>query len=244
MIRKVKHTVKSALRLIGYDVYLHPLSPKVNDYFQLYKALDYFGIDTVFDIGANTGQFASELRSIGYKGRIISFEPLSNAYEKLKKATSRDPLWVVHSRGALGDFSGSVEINISKDSQSSSLLPMFNTLKDAAPGAVYIGKEKVHVETLDSIAPKYLVEGERFFLKIDAQGFEMNVLEGAKSTLHNCQGILCELSLVPLYENQILWLEVIDFFKKSGFTIWSVQKGFVDKKNGRALQLDAIFFRY
>ena len=85
---------------------------------------------------------------------------------------------------------------------------------------------------------------ENILLKIDTQGFEWQVLDGAEETLSKCQGVLCELSLVPLYEGQRLWLEVIERLNSMGFTLWGVQSGgFTDDQNGRTLQIDAIFFR-
>lgn len=74
--------------------------------------MEQFGIDLVFDIGANTGQFASELRLIGYKGRMVSFEPLSVAHRELMQKPNRDSQWQIHPRTAIGDFDGEIEINI------------------------------------------------------------------------------------------------------------------------------------
>ena len=81
------------------------------------------------------------------------------------------------------------------------------------------------------------------FLKIDTQGYEWQVLDGARESLSQCQGVLCELSLVPLYEGQCLWMEMIQRLESGGFTLWSIQKGFTDLRDGRTLQVDAIFLR-
>jgi hypothetical protein len=88
-----------------------------------------------------------------------------------------------------------------------------------------------------------LRDAERYFIKIDTQGFEWQVLEGASETLKNATGVLCELSLVPLYEGQRLWLEIVERLKLEGFTLWSLQQVFCDKRSGRSLQVDAIFFK-
>ena len=70
-------------------------------------------IELLFDVGANTGQYARSAREDGYKSKIISFEPLPDAYEKLLKNSKNDPLWIIHKRCALGSSIGEAEINIS-----------------------------------------------------------------------------------------------------------------------------------
>jgi FkbM family methyltransferase len=209
---------------------------------QLRQGFDRFGIDLVFDVGANTGQFAQQIRAAGFLGRIVSFEPLSDAHQKLRQTSSRDALWSVHERCALGDSDGSTVIHIAGNSVSSSLMTMSRTHAEAAPGSAYVGQETVPVWRLDSVARPYLASASRPFLKIDTQGFEWQVLAGARDTLPELEGVLCELSLVELYEGQHLWREMIDRFEGAGFTLWGLQPAFMDR-HGRNLQVDAIFFR-
>ena len=90
---------------------------------------------------------------------------------------------------------------------------------------------------------KYLTQSSHCFIKIDTKGYEWQVLDGAINTLKNSKGILCELSLVPLYKGQYLWKEMIERFEKEGFVLWSIQKAFFDKRNGRTLQMDAVFIK-
>ncbi|MFL0606679.1 FkbM family methyltransferase [Cylindrospermopsis raciborskii] len=241
MLKNLKKTTKSLVNAMGLDVYR--LTPSINAPLQTCKSLSKFKIDLVFDIGANTGQFASSLRSMGYRGHIISFEPLYDAHKELTSQAARDPKWRVHPRIAIGDSEGEIEINVAGNSVSSSVLPMLETHKKAALGSAYINKEKVRISRLDSIAPNYISGKENILLKIDTQGFEWQVLDGAEETLSKCQGVLCELSLVPLYEGQRLWLEVIERLNSMGFTLWTIQSGFIDSQNGRTLQVDAMFFR-
>ena len=209
---------------------------------QLLRGFDAFGIDLVFDVGANTGQFALEIRDSGFKGRIVSFEPLSRAHRELRVAAASDPLWSVHERCALGDKDGSVALNIAANSVSSSVLEMAAAHATAAPGSAYVGQEETALVKLDSVAPQYLGSSQRPFLKIDTQGFEWQVLNGAEQTLPSIQGVLCELSLVTLYEGQHLWRDLVDRLEGSGFALWGLQPSFMDQR-GRNLQSDAIFFR-
>jgi FkbM family methyltransferase len=210
---------------------------------QIISSLNRFNIDLVLDVGANKGQFATEIRSCGYVGHIVSFEPLSSVYSTLKRLCDADDKWQVHSRCALGDHIGEVEINIAGNSASSSLLPMLDSHLSAAPHTAYIGKETVPLLTLDSIAPNYIAKFQNPFLKIDTQGFEWTVLNGAENVLSSMRGVLLELSMVPLYEGQHLWQETIGRLEQEGFTLWALQPGFTDPRNGRTLQVDGIFFR-
>ena len=209
---------------------------------QLLRGFDRFGIDLVFDVGANTGQFAQQIRASGFKGHLVSFEPLSDAHRKLCASAAHDPLWSVHERCALGGEDGVTELNIAGNSVSSSILAMTGIHSAAAPGSGYVGKEMAPLVKLDSIAKRYLERGQRPFLKIDTQGFEWPVLAGAQTTLPLIRGVLCELSLVVLYEGQHLWREMIDRLEGMGFTLWGLQPSFMDQ-HGRNLQTDAIFFR-
>jgi FkbM family methyltransferase len=238
----LKELIKKLVRQAGFD--LHRRTPSTNPAYQLLKGLDRFGVDLVFDIGANAGQFATALRSVGYKrGSLVSFEPLLDAYQALTAAAARDPKWAVHQRGAIGNYDGEVEINVAGNSVSSSVLPMLDSHSSAAAGSAYISTERVPIYRLDSIAPGYVQNSSSYFLKIDTQGFEWQVLDGARNMLGQARGVLCELSLVPLYESQRLWMDLLQRLESEGFTLWSIQTGFTDPRDGRTLQIDAIFFR-
>ncbi|AEF99617.1 FkbM family methyltransferase [Methylomonas methanica] len=237
----LKKLIRGGLRKVGFD--LHRLLTVSNPAFQLLKGLERFQVDLVFDIGANTGQFASELRRIGYKGQLVSFEPLSVAHRVLKKTAERDPGWIVHEQCAIGDTDGEIEINVAGNSVSSSVLPMLDIHSFAAKGSAYVGSEMVAINRLDSVAPSYLQNSNRYFVKVDTQGYEWQVLDGGRETFAKAQGVLCELSLTPLYEGQRLWMDMLQRLNSEGFTLWSIQKGFTDPRDGRTLQVDAVFFR-
>ena len=237
----LKKIIRHYINKIGYD--LHQLNVNSNPSYQLKKALDRFKVDLVFDVGANTGQFGSSLRAMGFNGTIVSFEPLSAAHKRLTSFASTDPKWIVHPRGAIGNIDGEIEINIAGNSVSSSILPMLDSHSSAALESTYIGSEKAPIYRLDSAASSYIQKAGEYFIKIDTQGYESQVLDGAQEILLKARGVLCELSLIPLYEGQQLWLELIHSLELQGFTLWAIQKGFTDHRDGRTLQIDAIFFR-
>lgn len=238
---KLRSWIRKTVRATGYD--LHRLHPETSPGYQLALSLQHFGVDLVLDVGANTGQFGAGLRSFGYRGRIVSFEPLSAAHERLTARAAGDAAWQVHPRGAIGAEDGTIEINIAGNSFSSSVLPMLDAHADAAKGSAYVGSEQAPIARLDTIAPAYLAGSRSPFLKIDTQGFEAHVLNGAAAVLPRVRGVLCELSLVPLYEGQPLWHEMLTRFEAAGFTLWALQPGFTDPRHGRTLQTDAILFR-
>ena len=210
---------------------------------QLSTILKLSKIDVVFDIGANEGQFARGIREHGYSGKIISFDPLTSARKTLLSFASRDPSWQVHEQSAIGDQDGEIEIHISGNSVSSSVLPMLESHSSAAVGSAYVGSERVPIFKLDSIANRYLEKNSNLFLKIDTQGYEWQVLDGARETLKRTQGVLCELSLVPLYHEQRLWRDIVDRLDQQGFMLWALQKGFTNPKTGQSLQMDGIFMK-
>jgi len=199
-------------------------------------------IDLVFDVGANFGQYATSLRECGYRGRIVSFEPLTSAFSRLEANAKGDPLWEVVNIG-LGDRDERATINIAGNSQSSSLLEMLPAHLKSAPVSAYVGKEEITVSRLDSVFSKYHRRGDRTFLKLDAQGYERKILEGASRSLTDIQGIQLEMSIEPLYSDEMPYLEMLGYLAGIGITLASIEPGFGDPESGRMLQMDGIFFR-
>nr|WP_082691763.1 FkbM family methyltransferase [Mycobacterium sp. IS-1556] len=207
------------------------------------KQLESRHVNVVFDVGANAGQYAVGLRKAGYKGRIISFEPLSKPFKLLERRAAKDPLWDCR-QCAIGDFDGTTSINVAGNAGlSSSVLPMLKSHQDAFPPANYIGTQEVPIYRLDSLTPELLSPSDVTFLKIDVQGFERQALAGSKSTVgERCVGMQLELSFVPLYEGSMLIRESLDLAYSFGFTLTELLPCFIDVRNGRMLQADGIFF--
>lgn len=237
----IKQSVKKTLNAMGIEA--HRFNPAASKLARLMTALRTFNIDMVFDIGANEGQFAREIRTGGYSGQIVSVEPMASAHARLTQVSQGDAGWHVHPRCAVGDKTGVIELNIAGNSVSSSVLPMLASHSKAAPESVYQGKETVPLTTLDLIVPKYIGQTNAPLLKIDTQGYEWQVLDGAKEILPKFRGILMEVSLIPLYEGQRLWRESMERLEAEGFVLWALEPVFNDLSNGRTLQMDALFFR-
>lgn len=197
----------------------------------------------VLDIGANVGQFASSLRQLGYAGPIVSFEALPGIYEKLADNASSDPNWTIAPRAALGSRAGTIEINVAANTASSSLLAMRKVHVEAAPQSAYVGREKVRLARLDEASSGLLPPSGDLFMKIDTQGYEMEVLKGAGALLKRTVAMQIELSLVQLYEEAPTLPRMAGFVEDLGFEMFGVAPGFKDARSGRLLQVEGFFVR-
>jgi len=239
-------TLKSQLRQMiqrfGIDVVRHPLH---NPLARTAKLLDHFQVNCVVDVGANDGGFATAIRGLGYAGQIISFEPLKGPYEALQRRATGDADWETL-KCAIGDTAGEVTVNVSGNAGlSSSVLPMLDTHTNAAPNSRYVAAETVRKERLDEVLPLLGVSPDnRTFLKIDVQGYERAVLDGASQLFANgaIAGLQLELSLVPLYRGAMTYREGLDRAEALGMTLMGLDPVFVDPNSGQLLQVDAVFF--
>jgi FkbM family methyltransferase len=228
-------------RRLGYD--LTPRRKAKPLEAQLAAVLERFAIACVLDVGANAGQYGSMLRAWGYRGRIVSFEPVAAAHARLELRAAADPDWQVAPRMALGAKDGEATIEVSADSDMSSLLPQTELLRRLSPSSRVVGRERVPIRRLDGLAKEYVNHGERTFLKVDTQGFEAEVLAGARELLLRLQGIQLELSLVRCYEGERDFRELIDDLASAGFSAWLFLPGYFEHKLARQLQLDGVFMR-
>jgi len=234
--RIVRRFLRRAGRdLVAYDYRAHPVARRMH-------LLETNEISLVLDVGANTGQYGRELRELGYRGRIVSFEPLRSAYLELERSAVGDPLWTTFNCG-IGSTTGSAEINVASNVHSSSLLAMLPRHLSSAPESGYRAREEIIVRTLDSVLPEIHAEAENIFLKSDTQGYEAEVLKGAQETLLRVRGVQLELSLVPLYDGETLLADMIYRMSASGFQLMSLEPGFADPRTGQLLQVDGIFYR-
>lgn len=229
------------IRSAGLDLYRY--RPERSPPARLSAMLAKHGVDLVFDVGANIGQFSQSLRAAGYSGRLVSFEPLSTAHAQLLRVSQGDVQWEVAPRVAIGEHEGEIDIHVAGNSFSSSALEMLDSHSKAAPGSAYVGSERVRLSRLDTLAPDYLRPDTVPFIKIDTQGYEDKVLNGATDLLGRVSGLQLELSFVPLYEGQQLFDPLVERLRALGFSIWAIWPGICDPRSGRMLQVDAIFFR-
>lgn len=232
------------------DGIFHPLGLNVERFFG--KDLDMIGlvkiakeqqIDLLLDVGANTGQFSKKIIEAGFDKKVISFEPLSSAYPTLQENAKKITNWEVFERGAVGDMDGNIDINISMNSHSSSILQINKQHTDAAPSAAFVDKESVPIRKLDSLAEKFS-SFQRILLKIDTQGFEKNVLAGATQLLKDkVKVIQLEMSLLPLYDGVMPFEEMVAFLHNLGFEPLFYTPGYIDRTTSQIQQLEGYFIK-
>lgn len=240
---RLRHEIRRVVQRAGFDIVRYPLGSSMA---RTVLLLDHHKVDCVIDVGANDGGFGTAIRSLGYKGRIISFEPLSGPFQSLSRKAAADPLWDVL-QCAVGDAKGEVTINVSgNDGLSSSILPMLERHTAVAPGSRYVDTPRTPQECLDGLLPTFDISpSANIFLKVDVQGYEKHVLDGAPQLLasRSLRGVQLELSLVPLYADAMKFREALDRLESLGMSLMALDPVMADPDSGQLLQVDAVFFR-
>jgi FkbM family methyltransferase len=235
----LKETLLRQIRRLGINISKFPDA----DLRRRITLLNNFKISKILDVGANSGQYSKLMKELGFKGEIISFEPLSDTFKKLREESEKYNNWTAVNI-ALGEMDGVIQINVSKNSYSSSILKMLPLHFESAPASIIIRKEMVKISKLDTIFNNFCKDDDKVFLKIDTQGYEIKVLEGAREAINKITGVHLEMSLIPLYEGEALFSNMLFYMKDLGFDLCSLENGFYNKTTGQLLQVDGIFFRH
>lgn len=227
-------------RSAGYDlVPMHPTSHGPTRFARLLSAQR---VDEVFDVGANSGRFGRRLRASGYRGRIVSFEPLSAPLVRLRETAARDGDWEVVA-AALGDRDGEAEIHVAGNVESSSFLPMLERHLQAAPQSAYVGTERVQMLTLATALERHARAGSRLFLKMDVQGYEWRILQASAAALDRVTCLQVEAAMVPLYQGEALVEEIVADLRRRGLVPAAIEPAYSDPETGQLLQADCLFLR-
>jgi FkbM family methyltransferase len=201
-------------------------------------------ISCVIDVGANEGHFGQSLLDFGYQGKIYSIEPVERAFESLAGKTARHKNWHLIERCAIGNDNGMVQINVSDDSVYSSLLHINRAYVDRNPKSQVVKVEEVPMYTLDFLLGDLIGDQETILLKIDTQGYEREVLEGASGLVARSFGLKIEIPLYSIYEDASFnFFETIEWVRDHGFKPYSFNIEGVDLNTGRVNTIDGLFFR-
>lgn len=235
----IKHNIKRALKSAGLEIRRYRLSSAD----LLEKLLRAYAVDTILDIGANTGQSGLLFRELGFAGKIVSFEPVGHLFARLENTAEADASWHVE-RCALGRAAGVAEIHVSGGhAGASSILEMTDNVRIHAPDQRVIGKETVPVTTLEDALGRHYPAGRRCFLKLDVQGYEKSVLDGGLDALSRVVGMKIEMSLVENYKGETLLFEMLPFLNRLGFRPVSFENGWANPESHELYQVDCILFR-
>jgi FkbM family methyltransferase len=199
-------------------------------------------IAAVLDVGANVGQYASVVRRAGYRGPILSFEPAAGPFAELTKHSRKDPQHRCYNM-ALGNSAGNADLYVAANTVASSLRRITDLNLGASASSAPRSTETVPVARLDALDGGIIPEGGSLYLKIDAQGFEKEILMGGCGILNRVAAVEVELSFVPLYDGQALLPEVWTLLQSNGFVPVWFERGFMHPQSGYLLQADALFLK-
>lgn len=170
-------------------------------YMTIKAALQTNDIEIILDVGANAGQFAQSMRQIGYHGRIISFEPIPELFDKIQNTASRDPLWTVH-KFALGEESVVKTLHIMENSEFSSFHVPDSTFRQEELNSI-VNEQPVSVRRLDAVIDEFGIADRlaHCLLKSDTQGHDLPVLQGCGRYLPQIRMVNVEISSVAMYKD-------------------------------------------
>jgi FkbM family methyltransferase len=229
----MKETIKRLLGRFGYTISRAPT---------LGSFLKSRNIDIVFDVGANVGQFAKSIRDEGYAGEIVSFEPVSSAFEALRSNMADDKNWSGN-QAALGDSRREGIINVSDLTVFSSIQPQTAYAAKHSTVSRVVRDEKIQIFPLDELYSSKIV-GRRPFLKVDTQGFEEAVIQGSVKSLPHILGVSLELPVEHLYQNAWKMADAISRMDELGFLPAQMRPScVVDTDPQSWLEIDCIFRR-
>lgn len=205
-------------KALGYEIIKSKKHPTPGSH--TINLINQYDIDLVLDVGANTGQFAEKLRIDGYVGDIHSFEPVTATFQYLLDASNDDSKWHIHKK-ALSFEEGELEINISESSDLSSFLDANVYGKDRFAEIKKSGSEVVDVSTVDVFLEKKIpnYRSRNIFLKMDTQGFDLQVFAGASKSINSIVCLLSELSFTHIYDGMPHYLESLKRYEDSGFAV-------------------------
>ena len=228
-LTRISELARDTLRRFGFDLIR---------FRSLNSIFSQHGIDVVFDVGANVGQYATQLRRLGYRGRIVSFEPQATAFATLSALAAKDPGWTAVHAG-LGSADGQLTMNIYNNTALSSMFTLDESVFEHQ--ARKVGTETIEIRTVDGVLDRHVRPEDRVFLKIDTQGYEQEVLRGAEASFSRLVGIQIEMSLTPIYPGRPTLDEMIALLKTKGFVLWQIQRGICRMGSSQEMEADGIF---
>jgi FkbM family methyltransferase len=239
----VKRGIQSVLNRLGYQVLQCPAPHSYERHIrELLLGLD---VNCVIDVGAHEGEFYRLLRQAGYTGAIVSFEPLPESFIELRREAAGDPKWRGYNL-ALGTETGRKAINVPDSTGFTSFLRPNAYCEERFPHARWEGRTvDVQVERLEALYPQ-VVDGiarPRVFLKMDTQGWDIRVLEGAGAALPDVVMLQSEVSVIPIYDGMSSIVESIAYYNALGFEFTNLFPVTFDAEGIRVVEYDCVMRR-
>jgi FkbM family methyltransferase len=239
----IRRALQKAARVVGLHVGRYP--PVDSLAYHVKTVLRELAIDCVLDVGAHQGEYATFLRDLGYAGEIRSFEPVAASFELLGRARAADKSW----RGyniALGAEDGELEMNIYAGSVFNSFLkPASNGTKRFEHNTQLVRVDKVPVRRLESVIDELLVErpGARIFLKMDTQGYDLEVVRGAGRHVGAICALQTELAARATYEGMPIMYEALGELTRLGFEVSGIFPVARELDHLRVIEFDCVMCR-
>jgi FkbM family methyltransferase len=187
---------------------------------QLARLAHLLNVDWVIDVGANNGQFRDFLRAeVGWRGAISSFEPIPEIAAELRRRAAQDPGWTIH-EVALGATNGNAVFNVAASSDFSSFLtPNAAQVPEFADLSTTVRRVDVELRRLDCVLNEVAPSARRIFLKLDTQGFDLEVLAGLGTARNQVALVQTEMSVRPVYNNMPDWQDSLATLNGMGFDL-------------------------
>ena len=205
--------------------------------------LDAYRVNLVIDVGANRGQYAKRLRGAGYRGRIASFEPVAGVFERLREAAAGDPRWSVHPY-ALGSEDTEASMHVVPGTLSSVLAPSDFGAERYAQLREPVA-EPIQVRRLDGVLHELTagLQEPRVYLKLDTQGYDVEVFRGAGARVREFVGMQSEVALMRIYEGMPRLPEALALYEGSGFEVTALYPVSRESATARVLEFDCVMVR-
>ena len=244
MMNFAKKLLRRPLKAAGYRLLHFEVDAEPALRFHLRKVLKRLDVNCVFDVGANRGEYARLLREEGYNGDIISFEPNKETYQYLSEIARKDERWAVYNM-ALGSEETTQNLNVATLPYLSSLLAPTDYADTIFGGVEIAHTQSTEVKRLDSIYSKLVkhISDPRIFLKMDTQGYDLEVIKGAEGCLQNVLGLQSEVSVRPLYENMPNYLQSLAEYHSLGFNLTGLFPVARDNRTFNIIEYDCVMIR-
>jgi len=204
--------------------------------------LAHYRVDCVLDVGANRGQYARLLRKAGYRGQIVSFEPVPDVFAELERASAADDRWSVHQL-ALGRTEGTIPMHVVPGTMSSLLAPSeygtgrYKQLREVTQVDVPVRRLDVLLETLPEL------QGRRLFLKMDTQGYDLEAFAGLGDRVDQVVGLQSEVALLTIYDQMPRLPEALAVYEAAGFGVTGFYPVTREWRTWRVLEFDCVMAR-
>jgi FkbM family methyltransferase len=223
----------------------HQVGPDLVLHDHLQGLFERYAVDCVLDVGANYGQYGRELRGAGYRGRLLSFEAVPQICERLRETAAGDPGWSVHAV-ALGSTSGTAELNVTRhDVFTSFRQPLPFAGRRFGEATAVARRERVALRRLEEVLDELLGGGPppRCFLKMDTQGYDLEVFAGLGHWAGHVVGLQSEVAAIALYSGMPRMAEAIARYEAAGFELSGLFPVSRDEPTGRVIEFDCVLVR-